>query len=368
MKKYDQLLKKVLSGETNEVSEVCHLDRELIIAPTDEGLRRQLLAFRLALKAGNSQIPVDYLREDLTKDLFLKAEILFFKGAYYGQFHEPDKAFDFFGLAEKAYLLCGDKEKEILSKFNSLMGLSNQGNLKFNEEIEMFNEMLTIARNFKSQKVEFLCRRHLSYKYFDNGNFNEALNILKMSLENTETMTKSDLDLTYIHLADCYLENGDLRKAIENFDKISEVVDERVQFPKAFISSKIFRQAIQIKDYKHVSLYWQNRYIQFLQKKEQLITHDALAKWDQRTGMIWKQKSLIGKIKPLSLEGQLVDLLKNAPRSKSYLCETLWPAELNSDYITDRFHQLILRTNRKVKKLIVFDGQFYRLNLGIKKY
>ena len=268
MKKYDQLLKKVLSGDINEVSEACHLDRELIIAPTDEGLRRQLLAFRLALKAGNSQIPVDNLREDLTKDLFLKAEILFFKGAYFGQFHEPDKAFKFFEQAEKAYAQCGDKEKELLSRFNSAMGLSNQETLKFEEEIELFTEILSDAKKIESKKMEFLSRRHLSYKYFDHKIFNQALQVLTAALDHADVMTKSDLDLTYAHLADCYLESGDLRKAIETFDQVSEMVDERVQFPKAYVSSKIFRHAIQIKDYKHVSLYWQNRYIQFLQKKE----------------------------------------------------------------------------------------------------
>jgi hypothetical protein len=48
--------------------------------------------------------------------------------------------------------------------------------------------------------------------------------------------------------------------------------------------------------------------------------------------------------------------------AKSYLCESLWPGELHNEYLNDRFHQLILRMNRKIKDFVVFDGQFYKLN------
>src|SRR6185369_5241232 len=102
-----------------------------------------------------------------------------------------------------------------------------------------------------------------------------------------------------------------------------EFCDERVLFPKALIQAKIFKSPLQIKQFKYVSIYWQKRYIQFLEEKKQPFNSSvkkSSANWDHKTGMLWQRRQLLGKIKPHLLMGQLIELLKAAPRSKSYLC------------------------------------------------
>lgn len=364
MKNYSSMLGQVLDGNLLTVSQACYSERESNSPSVDEILERQLLAFRLALKAGNSEIPVESLHEAQTKNMFLKGEILFFKGIYFGQFHQPDRATHYFELAQESYAKCHDQEKELLSEYNALMGHSNQGNFIHELEIDLFVKLKNKARSVGIKNIEFLCRRHLAYKYFDMGKLDLAIQILPLDHENTLNLPKSDLDLACIHLADCHYENGDLRTAIDYFDRVSKLCDERVQFPRAFIESKIFRKPIEIAKFKYISSYWKRRFEQTQLENPRSQIKPGV-QWDQKNGYLKQKAKLLGKIRPLTLAGQLIKILREAPRTKSYICESLWPGELTCDYLNDRFHQLILRTNRKVKKLIVFDGQFYRLNLDI---
>lgn len=370
MNNYKGLLNQVLKGELSNVAQECFNQRELISLTVDESLERQLLAFRLALKAGNSDIPVLGLNEEQTSNSFLKGEILFFKGTYFGQFHQPHEAIRYFELAKVAFANCQEHEKELLSEFNSLMGQSNAGILKSTVAFNKFNELKSRAESLNLVKISFLCRRQLSYMYFDDEKYDFAIKEFSINYVQNSKITKSDLDLSYLHLADCYFQLGDLRKALATFDLVAEENDERVQFPKAYVASKIFRTNIEINKFNYISNYWKIRYNKFANKFSPILNTSDLnpkvVKWDLKSGYLIQRKKFIGKVRPLSLMGQLIQILKTAPRSKSYICESLWPGELTCDYLNDRFHQLILRTNRKIKKLIVFDGQFYKLNLDLK--
>jgi hypothetical protein len=378
MKNYRGLVAKVLEGNLAPAAQEIFDQREVLDSSDSSVLQRQLIAFRIALKSGNSQISVDALQESRTKDPFLRAEILFFKGSYFGQFHEPMKARDYFAAARVLFLACGEVEKSHLAEFNELMSGSNLKAYTFAEELALFHNLLVRLEENYSGKVAFLCRRHLSYRHFDQGNWVEAIDILSLpTLTQAEAMSlsRSDLDLGCIHLADCFLESGNLRRAIELYDSVPTNTDERVRFPRAMIGAKIFRTPVDPTQYTYVSDYWKARFASQPQWESNSAkappTSDMIRstskkdrsklRWDQRTGYLLSRNRLLGRIRPLSLEGQLLSLLIAAPRTKTYLCETLWPHDLDCDYLDDRFHQLVLRTNRKTSRLIVFDGQFYRL-------
>ncbi|MNK86480.1 hypothetical protein D3C87_1063930 [compost metagenome] len=174
-----------------------------------------------------------------------------------------------------------------------------------------------------------------------------------------------------MHIADCCFELGDLRKAIFYFDQIPASIDERVRFPKALVEAKIFRQTIDIQNFPLVTSHWRERYLKsgFAPKirntQEPRSSRDLLL-WSLKTGILSKGRSLQGKIKAQSLEGQLLRLLLDEPRSKSQICESLWPLEMETAFLDDRFHQLIQRVNRKLKDLILFDGHLYKLSKSMK--
>ncbi|MNL22508.1 hypothetical protein D3C87_1438580 [compost metagenome] len=158
---------------------------------------------------------------------------------------------------------------------------------------------------------------------------------------------------------------NDLRKAISYFDQVPDSVDERVRFPKALMEAKIFRKEVDIESFPMVTSHWRERFQKTLitvkpAKKRDLPFNTML--WSFKAGVISENRSIKAKIKVQSLEGQLLRLLMDESRSKASLCESLWPSDMDTEFLDNRFHQLVQRINRKLKAMIIFDGHHYKLS------
>jgi hypothetical protein len=90
--------------------------------------------------------------------------------------------------------------------------------------------------------------------------------------------------------------------------------------------------------------------------------------WEIENGVVrWEADDAPGLLfRAESLEGKLVRLLAQSKMSKHLLIEALWPEHVSVHHIDNRLHRLIGRINKKFGvKLVVFDGNFYRLNLDV---
>jgi DNA-binding SARP family transcriptional activator len=59
------------------------------------------------------------------------------------------------------------------------------------------------------------------------------------------------------------------------------------------------------------------------------------------------------------MEGRVLRLLTEQPRSKAYLCEVLWPEECENTALDNRLHRVISRLNKRVPGLIVLRDGVY---------
>ncbi|HWU42506.1 MAG TPA: hypothetical protein VN132_03675, partial [Bdellovibrio sp.] len=298
---------------------------------------------------------------------FLKAEILFVKASYFAQTSQHSFAASNFHKASEFYAQTQDREKEALSRFNHFIAESYILKSTLAEENQKLQLIVSHCQQHQVPKIEFLCHRHRSFRLYESAQYQEAIDCLITWIARTDALTRSDSHLALLHIADCFLELRDVRKAIFYCDQVPTQIDERVRFAKAYVDAKISGHGLDIQNFPLVPSHWKQRYEKSHLKK----TSDLTAKsseslcWNLKTGLLTLNKSLKGKFKAQSLEGQLLRLLMDASRSKSHLCESLWPSEMETAFLDDRFHQLVQRINRKSKNLIVFDGQFYRLSSAI---
>ena len=365
--KYKSTLKQILDGQSSAAAADVFKQRDNWQQSNDQSVERQLIAIRLALKSGNlQQIPIESLDANRTSNNYLKAELLFVKATYYGQSSDHGLAAQSFLEAAEFYRQAQHRDREMLARFNHFIANTYAAKTDLATEERALSEIIHLCREHNVSTTEFLCHRHISFRYFEAKNYQAAIDALIVWIARSESITKSDSELAILHIADCFYEMGDLRKAISYFDQIPEAIDERVRFPKALLEAKIFRKEIDIKNFPMVTSHWKERYLESglgasVPAKTTKTAKDSL-KWSLKTGLLSQGRSLQGKIKAQSLEGQLLRILMNEPRSKSQLCESLWPSEMETVLLDDRFHQVVQRVNRKHKDLILFDGHHYKLS------
>ena len=362
-KKYGQTLNKILHGEVAEAAVETHGHRD---GPSsaDEHIERSLLAIRLALKAGNFLHSPESLRPEQTQNIFLQGEIYFVHGSYFGMTSRHDEAMRAYAQAAKSYELVHNIEKQTLSLFNELIARSYSSEFNLELEQSQLKNILSLCQEHNISKVEFLCQRHGAYRLYERRLYQESLEALLPWVARKDILTKSDSELSLLHIADCYWELRDLRQALHYFDQVPALHDERVRFPKALIEAKLWQKALDIHAFSFITDHWRNRFSQWQGSQVAEPRKEKSSKrltWHQATGVLNKGSRLSGKIKPQTLEGHMLRLLAEAPRSRSYLCETLWPAQMETPFLVDRFHQLVQRLQRKTNGLIEFDGQNYKL-------
>jgi tetratricopeptide (TPR) repeat protein len=367
-KQYSQALGQILEGHLGSVSQEIH-ELRFQQNSSDGQIERSLLAIRLAMKAGNFLESPENLRVEHTQSVFLKAEIHFVQGTYFAMTSRHAEAVYAYARAAQNYEKALKPERQALSLFNELIACSYASDLNLEAEQVQLGKILNICREHNISNVEFLCQRHQAYRAYEKESYQESIELLLPWVARKETLTKSDSELALLHIADCFWELRDLRQALHYFDQVPALHDERVRFPKALIEAKIWQKDIDIHAFSFVTDHWRSRFEKFCPSgsaaKLKMLKPKGLM-WNQATGVLAKGSRLQGKIKPNTLEGHLLRLLMDAPRSKAYLCESLWPAEMEVFFLMDRFHQMIQRIQRKTNGLIEFDGQSYRLKESLK--
>lgn len=366
--RYQTTVTQILQGDVNTAASEIHSQRDQKKS-NDEQIERSLLALRLAMKAGNFTDSPETLNADQTQNIFLKGEICFVQGSYFAMTSQHALAAIAYKTAASHYECSQSFEKQALSLFNQVIASSYAVDLDLAHEGQVLDQVLKLCLQHNISKVEFLCHRHQAYRLYEKAQYQASIDLLLPWVARKEILTKSDSELALLHIADCWWELRDLRQALNYFDQVPAHHDERVRFPKALVEAKIWQKNINIHEFSMVTDHWRSRFLRM--RRTELAAKSASAKqkhlrWNQATGILSKGSRMQGKIKQQTLEGRLIRLLMDGPRTKVILCESLWPADMETVFLNDRFHQMVQRVQRKTNGLIEFDGHAYRLTETLK--
>jgi hypothetical protein len=297
-------------------------------------------------------------------DSFLKGEVHFVRGIILAHKSNFLTARDEMQSAAEHYQDSEQNEKYCLSLFNGIIFSSNAQAITVQEELIELTLLISETENLNVPKVRGLCLRQKSYIYFQTERFLAAREEIEKALQLIEAhCPSSDYQLALIHAADCAFSNQELEKATLFLNYLPQEVDSRVDFANAYVRAKISAEALMLDQFSEVPGHWLARYEKHIQSNALTPTDQRpIWHWNVKTSLLTNdKKSLVGKMKLQSLEGQLLQLLEKKPASKELLCEILWPEYSNNQTLDERFFRLKSRLRQKLGDVVQFDGHLYSL-------
>ncbi|WP_413557137.1 hypothetical protein [Bdellovibrio sp. HCB209] len=361
---YFESLNGLMSGHQDNILAHIRAIRSQEMVSFEELMEQKILSFRVALKSSETLPDVEELKAELVVSPDLRAEVYFVRGMLFMHSQKHAEAQDAFKNAFDCYAFCENHEKGLSAEFNMLIAQS------FLQEEPLHMEFLNTlekAQGLKNVRIQASCARQLSYISFDQKNYVKAETFALMAVNLfTQLQGISDLHLALANWADCLFEMGKIKSAFAALEKITGTVDQRVQFPLAYINAKLNSEKIEIRQFDSINPYWMQRYRQSssFQWKQ-----TAVESWvfKKATGLLYNENGkLMGRVKAQSLEGQLLKILSGGAANRHKLCETLWPEYANDGSLDDRFYRLISRLNSKVGNLVISDGKNYHLKMALK--
>ncbi|UYL08095.1 hypothetical protein B9G69_013675 [Bdellovibrio sp. SKB1291214] len=356
---YNSALNEMMSGHNQSVLDYIKSIRSAASVSFETMMEQKALSFRLALKNNSEAIDVSTLSCNGIVSPDLKGDVHSVRGMFFMHQNEFENAQKEFLSSSECHSVYDNYDKALLARFNYILAKAFLSSEDLSGDFETLHQE---ALDHHVLRVQALCLRQLSNICFDNENFIKAE---KQAQAAADLFAKlgvlSDLHLAYIHLADCLIEIGKIKLAKDVISKIPAEVDSRVAFPLSYIQSKIFARHLDLSAFDNINPYWLKRFRKYsgnsLKKNE-----SKSWRFIARSGMIYdKSGTLKGRIKINSLEGQLLKILKNGPKNRNMLCESLWPDHAEDGVLESRFYRLVNRINHKLGELVVFDGKKYSL-------
>lgn len=325
-----------------------------------EDLRR-LISARLALKAGHSQQTIEQLLERPSiQDPFVMAEYHFVRGLFYFQTDQSLKGAEEFDIAASLYLVAKKPEKALLARYNRYVGKINADQLEFLDQYEVLNELEKEALSIHATKALAWILRQKSYLFQAQGRFAAALSFIQEAAQIFKIHGPiSDYQLAVLQAADCYLELGKSLEAQGEFEKLLGNIDARVEFARDYILARLEQRELNLNHYSVRPPVWEKKW-----KSKQQQSSPQFGHWNLSSGEL-KINSENIKIKLSSKEGSLLRILMQNKRSKSSICEMLWPEQAETLTLDNRLHKLLSRLNKKIELVIYKDG-FYSLKIQIR--
>lgn len=324
--------------------------------------------------------------------LWIIGECLFVQGLIYFHLTEMIKGLKYFAMAAKYFQRENFFNRMALALFNRHVGQFADSEIstaeaELNDLIELEKQLLfcipqipnshisrLISDQERIRKVEAFIYRQKAWCFERLNKMNAAVDELRKATRIFELCgPKSDCHLSLIQMADLLILLDNRLEAMASYERIFGPVDERVQFPLAFLKWRLFQEPLNPKDFNVIIPSWQRRYESRLpdsketQANSSAFTDKAtqlskMSFWqnDSRTIEIQKNKIQLSKN---SLEGRLISILLKGKATKFLLSESLWPELADTKVLDHRLHQLINRIKGKIGARINFDGQFYSLDL-----
>ena len=349
-----------------------------------------LITQRLALKSNTlNQDGNHFLEIKNFTDARIKAEAHFVNGLYFNSCGLFQKSYDSFSEACQLYKKCHWDDKFLSSSFNTIICEINLSTHDMTEK--QFQQLLDLqihAEQVENKKILGLIHRQKSYYFKDQNKWRAALFEAELSVNYLETRAfKSDFQLSLLNYCDCALELNQLEKAQIAFERILGNLDPRVRFAYQFIEFRL-NKAVQGTNANESSNahskcdpyynqecdpHFLSRYKKIIQQNTQKnIIETIQSQINSNNNFIWNKikHSLKNDTKewvliPQSNEAKLIELLMQAPRSRTFLSLVLWPEYSQKSQVESRFYTTISRMNKKYNGIIAQTNGKYFINATI---
>jgi hypothetical protein len=119
-------------------------------------------------------------------------------------------------------------------------------------------------------------------------------------------------------------------------------------------------------NYSFISQYWLEKWEEKPGEKGEPQFEAEPWEWSLQQSKL--THSLTGNVRDLRAsgkEGQLIRALMRGKKTKTFLLDLLWPEQNDPTDLSNRFHALVSRINKRLDGLILFDGQNYCLSRKI---
>ncbi|MGZ3774844.1 MAG: hypothetical protein ACXVCY_06520 [Pseudobdellovibrionaceae bacterium] len=372
-KLYEKILERIYAGLYEQAADDIRQLREesSFTWNADLTLMQNLLAARIALKSGNIPASVESLQIGSGTNAFLGGEVCLVKGIVAYQSGHMLEGMQNYSLAKDYFSKSGHKDKELLAWYNNLIGDTHITERPLQEALQMFRPLESQAERFSQQRILGLVRRQKSYFYKEQSKYNAALLEAERGLSALElSCATSDYHLGLLNICEILLELQRPLDAEKYFEMILFPLDKRVQFPFAFIESRLRNKKIDLSCQEQSCphfLYRFNRWNKLVNEKSPangsiMDEEDSLIIKeidDDSIEIVFNKTSHV--MKKSVLEFKLIENLAIGPHPKSLLCEKLWPEYSDIEHLDNRLHRLVSRINKKIDGLILYEDKRYKL-------
>lgn len=371
---YQSALKLVEQGQYNGASEKIREMRDA--GDHDVALMRLLLSSRIAIKSDLNQFPLESLRSAHTESIWLKAETHFVLGLYYFSNSDWMSGIASFGSASEKYEKCGFLEKALLANYNAFIGGLNRESESKNSErpladkLSEIQQLMIQAELQNNKRMLGLLLRQRSYELKDAGKVHAAFLDGKRAVEFLELFGPgSDYHLALINAVDCALDLNDQFMAKAYYEQIISPLDIRVEYPMAYIKSRMTGQIMNCDPTLPVCVHYKQRLRKHLKSLTSLegTPQDAAAKiiWAKSESCLKLSDGSRKRLYDKGFEAKLLSMLLKSSHKRSLLCEKLWPEYAESAQLDNRLHRLISRVNHKFNDIISYQNGSYQLSAEI---
>jgi tetratricopeptide (TPR) repeat protein len=378
---YQNILSMIYRGLYEEAAaeiRILRSQNSMLWSP-ELSLMQQLLAARIALKSGFIPENVEEIQISHQTSAFLAGEIFIVKGIVHYQVGKMAEGIVAYGEAQKYFAKTEYKDKELICYYNVLIGESHLSKKILSDELYEFRQLQIVAEKYLQNKILGLVYRQKSYLYKEHNKLNAALAEAEKSIPFLELYCAvSDFHLGLLNIVEILIELNAQNEAHKYYEMLIEPFDKRVQFPKAFIESRLFNQPIATVNNEQSCPHFLQRFQLWNSKvnntnptssedpsnQNSLIVSQPIDKIEiqnegQKIHILFNNKKI--SLKRNCLETKLIETLQKGPQTKNLICEKLWPAYSETYHLDNRLHRLISRINKKINGLILYSARTYRL-------
>ncbi len=331
------------------------------VSQKSERLEQRLLSARIVLKEGRAEEALVLLGEGEDEAGSLRPDVDFVRGLAHFSLGRFDEGIARFEAAAHGYA-GQDPARELLCRYNVLAGRENRrlSPALDPERLLAWTAFLGLARERGSRTPLGLALRQRSAIYQEMGKTSAAAEDAEEAIVLLEGAgSHADWLLALAQAADVAIDQEQPEKARARLDRFHDPVEARVAFARAYVQARLDGELERFhpSEFEVQPPLWLDKWARRSRATHALPTAWQWAKNGAELTLANGERIAIRRG---SLEGRLLDSLRQGPHSRARLCETLWPGLETESTLDERFHRLVSRTNKK-HRLIEFDGDKYRL-------
>jgi tetratricopeptide (TPR) repeat protein len=375
---YNEIIEKIYLGLYEDASvDIRNLREQNTLEWNAEwSLMQNLLAARVALKSGLIPENIATLETSLNTSAFLSGEINMLKGIVNYQSGNLKEGREYFAQAQKFFQNSTHKSKELLCWYNLLIGDTHLMKKSLHEFLIEFRKLELEAESIAQYRILGLVYRQKSYLYKENNKINAAFHEAEKSIKYLELYcAASDFHLGLLNITEILIELGQSESAKSYYEMILEPLDRRVQFPKAYVESRLFKNPISEENQDQSCPHFLGRHSLWLSRQNEsqqldlsVVTGHNSSKVEELVVVSSDHEKLYVQLnntrlalKRYCLESKLIEILKSGPQSKLLICEKLWPEYSDTHHLDNRLHRLVSRINKKIEGLVLYSAKTYKL-------